>query len=433
MMDIRTILTTKRDGRALSEEEIRFFIDGYVAGEIPDYQASALLMAIFIQGMERRELTTWTHAMLHSGRIMRFEGLGRPTSDKHSTGGIGDKVSIALAPAVAACGVAVPMISGRGLGHTGGTLDKLESIPGFRTDLSEREFTEALEEVGVALGAQTEDLVPADRKLYALRDVTGLVPSIPLIASSIMSKKLAEGAQSLVLDVKYGSGAFLTDPDQGRELGQVMIDLAHGMGVQARVLQTAMDRPLGRAVGHTLEILECLDCLRGEGPADLRELCCALAGEMLVMADVSPNLDDGKARIARVLDDGSAYECFERICAQQGGIPGRWFDEAGDPDRTDREELVADRSGFLRFGDLKQVGFALVELGGGRIRLEDEIDFGVGFRWHRDAGEKVTVGESIATVHHRGGRGLESARALLGQAIVIDEEFQPEPLILARL
>ena len=432
-MDIRTVLTTKRDGHALSEEEIHFFIDGYVNGEIPEYQASALLMAIFINGMEPAELATWTHAMLHSGRVMRFEGLGRPTSDKHSTGGIGDKVSIALAPAVAACGVAVPMISGRGLGHTGGTLDKLESIPGFRTDLSEQEFDDALRKVGVALGAQTEDLVPADRKLYALRDVTGLVPSIPLIASSIMSKKLAEGAESLVLDVKFGSGAFLGDPAKGRELGEVMIDLARGMGVQARVLQTTMDRPLGRTAGHTLEILECLDCLRGEGPPDLRELCCALAGEMLVMAGVAKGVEEGEERIAASLDDGSAYECFEAICAQQGGSPGRWFDEQGDPERTDREEWVAERGGVLCFGDLKKIGFALVELGGGRVRLEDEIDVGVGFRFRQAAGERVEEGESICTIHHRRGSGLERARELLAEAIRIEDHYEPGPLVLARM
>ena len=432
-MDIRTVLSTKRDGHALSEEEIHFFIDGYVRDEIPEYQASALLMAIFINGMEPAELATWTHAMLHSGRVMRFDGLGRPTSDKHSTGGIGDKVSIALAPAVAACGVAVPMISGRGLGHTGGTLDKLESIPGFRTDLSEQEFDDALRKVGVALGAQTEDLVPADRKLYALRDVTGLVPSIPLIASSIMSKKLAEGAESLVLDVKFGSGAFLADAAKGRELGEVMIDLARGMGVQARVLQTAMDRPLGLAAGHTLEILECLDCLRGEGPPDLRELCCALAGEMLVMAGVAADVEAGEKRIAASLDDGSAYECFERICAQQGAMPGRWFDEQGDPERTDREEWFVDRAGVLRFHDLKRIGFALVELGGGRVRLEDEIDVGVGFRFRRAAGERGEVGESICTIHHRHGRGLDRARELLAEAIRIEDHYEPGPLVLERL
>jgi len=432
-MNVRTVIAKKRDGGELSEKEIQLFMDGYVAGEIADYQASALLMAIFIHGMKREELCLWTHAMLNSGRVIRFEEGGTPTSDKHSTGGVGDKASIPLAPAVAACGVRIPMISGRGLGHTGGTLDKLESIPGFRTELSEEEFFRAIERTGVAFGAQTADLVPADRKLYALRDVTGLVPSIPLIASSIMSKKLAEGAQSLVLDVKFGSGAFLPEVERGRELGEAMIDLAAGMGVRARVLQTAMDRPLGRAVGHTLEILESVDCLRGAGPADLRELVCVLGGEMLALSGVAPDTAAGEQRIARSLDDGSAYEYFEAICAEQGASAGVLFDAACDPEGTDREEFCAPRAGVLGFDDLRKVGYALVELGGGRRTLEDVIDPGVGILWKVAAGSNVSAGEPLATIHHRAGRGLESARRLLAEAITLEPRSEPAPLILARL
>lgn len=432
-MDARSVVATKRDGGVLSREEIEFFLTGYVAGQIDEYQASALLMAIYIHGMQPDELGDWTRAMLYSGRVVKLDGLSLPTSDKHSTGGVGDKVSIPLAPAVAACGVAVPMISGRGLGHTGGTLDKLESIPGFRTDLDEAGYLAAIEKTGVALAGQTEDLVPADRKLYALRDVTGLVSSIPLIASSIMSKKLAEGTDSLVLDVKFGSGAFLPDVEEGRKLASAMIDIAKSMDVPVRVLQTAMDRPLGQTVGHTLEILESLDCLRGEGPADLRELVCELGGEMLCLAGVEKDSEEAAARIARSLDDGTAYAKFEQITAQQGGTPGQWFDADGDPARTSTEDWCAAESGTLRFDDVREVGLALCSLGGGRLQLGDKLDFGVGFRFHVAAGSHVNAGDALCTIHHRHGRGLEEAKARLAQAMSIGPDFQPQPLILSRM
>ncbi len=432
-MDVRDVLAAKRDGGVLSKEGIEHFISGYVAGEIEEYQAAALLCAIYIHGMEPEELVHWTHAMLYSGRVIDLGDLGRPTCDKHSTGGVGDKASLPLAPAVAACGVAVPMISGRGLGHTGGTLDKLESIPGFRTVLDEGEFRAALEATGVALAAQTEDLVPADRKLYALRDVTGLVSSIPLIASSIMSKKLAEGAAGLVLDVKFGSGAFLPDVQEGRRLAEAMLSIAHGMGVEARVVQTAMDRPLGRTVGHTLEVIESLECLRGDGPADLRELVCVLGGEMLVLAGVEASIESGEARIASALDDGSALDCFERICEQQGARPGTWYDEAGDPEGTERHEWCADLGGVLRFEDLREVGHAVADLGGGRRSMSDRIDPGVGLVWHVEAGEAVEAGQPLCTLHHRGGRGLEAALARLQRGVEITPDYTPSPLVLARI
>ncbi|MCL4131281.1 UNVERIFIED_CONTAM: hypothetical protein GTU68_041788 [Idotea baltica] len=432
-MDIRGVVSTKRDGGVLSRDEIEFFLTRYVAGDVPDYQASALLMAIYIHGMQADELGDWTRAMLESGRVVRFEGLGKPTSDKHSTGGVGDKVSIPLAPAVAACGVAIPMISGRGLGHTGGTLDKLESIPGFTTELDERAFQSAMETVGVALAGQTDDLVPADRKLYALRDVTGLVSSVPLIASSIMSKKLAEGTESLVLDIKYGSGAFIPDIEQGRELARAMMDIAASMDVPVRVLQTAMDRPLGRAVGHTLEILESLDCLRGEGPADLRELVCELGAQMLVMAGVERDERAASARIAGTLDDGTAFAKFEEITKNQGGVPGTWFDAQGDPEQTQTDEFLASSAGTLSFRDVREVGLALCALGGGRVQLDDKIDFGVGFRFHREAGDALQAGDSICTIHHRAGRGLDEARERLSSAVEIAAEYQPQPLIIARM
>ncbi|MFT7484446.1 MAG: thymidine phosphorylase, partial [Candidatus Paceibacteria bacterium] len=379
------------------------------------------------------ELGDWTRSMLNSGRVVTFDGLDRPTSDKHSTGGVGDKVSIPLAPAVAACGVAVPMISGRGLGHTGGTLDKLESIPGFSTELSEEQFQAAIRQVGVALAGQTADLVPADRKLYALRDVTGLVSSIPLIASSIMSKKLAEGAQSLVLDIKFGSGAIVPEVARGKRLAQAMMAIGANMGVPMRVLQTAMDRPLGAAVGHTLEVIESLACLAGEGPADLRELVCEQGAEMLLLAGIESDIREASTRIAASLDSGTAMAKFEELCLQQGARPGKWFNAEGDPNKTDRDEWVAPHAGCLRHEDVREIGLALVDLGGGRVRLNDRIDPGVGFRFHVDAGAQVEAGQPICTIHHRAGRGLQEAKTRLSRAITVGASFQPEPLILARL
>ncbi|MDP6518988.1 MAG: thymidine phosphorylase, partial [Planctomycetota bacterium] len=293
MTDTRAILATKRDGGELSEGQIRDFINGYVEGTIPDYMAAALLTGIFIHGMGDAELECWTRAMLHSGSTFDFSDLDKPKADKHSTGGVGDKVSIPLAPAVAACGVAVPMISGRGLAHTGGTLDKLESIPGFRTELTEERLSAILDDTGMVFAAQTPQLVPADRKLYSLRDATGLVASIPLIASSIMSKKLAEGLDGLVLDVKFGSGAFLPDPEQGAELARTMISLGRRLGVRTTALLTSMDQPLGAACGHAVEIVESLDCLAGGGPDDLAALVRLCGGEMLLHAGLVASAAEG--------------------------------------------------------------------------------------------------------------------------------------------
>lgn len=430
-MDVREILATKRDGGVLTAEQSEAFLRGCVDGSIEDFQATALLMAIYLRGMEPAELRDWTHAMLHSGDTISFEHLDRPTADKHSTGGVGDKASLPLAPAAAACGVAVPMISGRGLGHTGGTLDKLEALPGLRTVLEEEEFCATVAEVGACIAAQTSDLVPADRKLYALRDVTGLVASLPLIASSILSKKLAAGGGALVLDVKFGSGAFLGGIEEGRQLARTMIGLAKEMGVPARALQTAMDRPLGRAVGHALEIQETLECLRGGGPGDLRELVSVLGGEMLAMTEVAEDEFDGQRRIAASLDDGSALERFERMCRRQGAT-GLEFDSGADPGRTEVEELRADRAGHLGFDDLRELGLALVELGGGRRRLDDRIDPAVGFVFQHEAGDALEAGDTICTIHHRSGRGLEACRERLGRALSLRAPFEPAPLILER-
>lgn len=430
MSDARSILSTKRDGRRLSDAQIHEFISGYVAGEITDYHASALLMAIFIHGMEDAELATWARAMLESGRVMKFPRIDRPKVDKHSTGGIGDKVSIPLAPAAAACGLAVPMISGRGLGHTGGTLDKLEAIPGFRTQLSAEEFERCLERTGVALGGQTPDLVPADRKLYALRDVTGLIESIPLIASSIMSKKLAEGLDALVLDVKFGSGAFMVDRSRGEMLARAMLGLARDFGVRATALHTNMERPLGRAAGHSLEILESFDCLEGRGPADLRELVCLQGAEMLRLAGLVSTLDEGQAAIARSLDDGRAREVFARVISEQGGDPS-CLDRRAMFAPAPRVELVlAPHDGVLAWTDLRAIGFAICELGGGRKQLGDVIDPRVGLVFLREEGERVARGEPLIEIHHAD-RGLDLARAKLEGSFRIVAAHTPAPLVLA--
>ncbi|MBM3987078.1 MAG: thymidine phosphorylase [Planctomycetes bacterium] len=429
-MDARGILATKRDGKRLSEAQIRGFMAGYVAGEITDHHASALLMAIFLHGMEEAELAAWTHAMLESGRVMKFPGISRPKVDKHSTGGIGDTVSIPLAPAAAACGLAVPMISGRGLGHTGGTLDKLEAIPGFCTQLSEADFARCLERTGVALGGQTPDIVPADRKLYALRDVTGLIESLPLIASSIMSKKLAEGLDALVLDVKFGSGAFMMDRSRGEVLAKTMLGLARDFGVRATALHTNMERPLGRMAGHALEIAESFDCLEGRGPADLRELVCLQGGEMLRLGGLVRTLEDGKARIARSLDDGSARATFVRVIEEQGGDP-RCMDERARLPKASQVELVrAGRDGVLAWRDLRALGGAICELGGGRKKLGDAIDHGVGLEFEVPEGAAVRVGDVLLRVHHEG-RGLAEALALVERSFELVDAHAPAPLVLA--
>ncbi len=427
-MDARSVVRTKRDGGELSEAEMRWFLDAYVRGEVADYQAAALVACIFTRGMLPRELATWTRAMLESGRRLAFDELPQKKADKHSTGGIGDKVSIPLAPAVAACGVAVPMISGRGLGHTGGTLDKLEAIPGFRVRLSEDEMHRVIGRTGVAFGAQTQELVPADRKLYQLRDATGLVESIPLIASSILSKKLAEGLDALVLDVKFGSGAFLPEIERGAELARVMIELAGSMGLRTSAFHTAMDRPLGAAVGHALEIIESLECLEGGGPADLRELVLLQGGEMLRLTGRAPTLDDGKRQIADALDSGRARKVFELVVGEQGGDPRIVSDPTLLPRAGHVDPWKAESAGFLAFRDLREVGWAAAALGGGRVKIDDVIDPAVGLVWRRRTGERVEKGDVLCEIHHSG-RGLDACRSHLSAAISIGGQAAVAPLV----
>jgi pyrimidine-nucleoside phosphorylase len=420
-MDPRDVVRTKRDGGALSAEQIAEFLAGYVAGGVPDYVASALLMGIFQVGMLPDELVRWTRAMLDSGARLELPRVAGPKADKHSTGGVGDKVSLALAPALAACGVAVPMISGRGLGHTGGTLDKLESIPGLRTQLTRAELEDVVLEAGFAIAAQTAELVPADRKLYALRDATGLVESIPLIASSILSKKLAEGLDALVLDVKFGSGAFLVELDRGRVLGETMLAIARGFELPTRVRYTSMEQPLGVAVGHALEVREALDCLAGAGPPDLRELVVTLGADLLAETGVA--VDDARARIAAALDGGTARAAFERGVRAQGATSLEL------PAAARVLEWSAPASGVLDVADCRRIGLAAAALGGGRRAPGEALDHAVGVLWRARIGDSVRAGDVLAELHHNG-RGVEGAREHLAAAVAVDTGRVAAPLVL---
>ena len=420
--DILDVLRTKRDGGRLSDEQIRFFIDGYTAGTIADEQAAALLMAIVWRGMEPDELATWTAAMIDTGERADLSFLDRPTVDKHSTGGVGDKISLILVPLVAACGAAVPQLAGRGLGHTGGTLDKLESIAGFRSVLPADRYRQVLSDVGGVIAGASGDIAPADRKLYALRDVTATVESIPLIASSIMSKKIAEGTKGLVLDVKLGSGSFLGDDAATRLLAETMVGIGKGNGVDTVALLTDMDQPLGRAAGNALEVQESLDVLAGGGPADVRELTLALAREMLDLAGIDTDPEP-------VLDDGRAMEVFERIVAAQDG------DLSVPLPTAEHEHVVAaGRDGWLQRMDCKAVGVAVWRLGAGRARKEDAVSFGAGALVEAKVGERVAAGDPVLVLHADDPDRFAGALAALEGAIDIgDERVEPQPLVADRI
>lgn len=424
----------KRDGAALSDAEIREWIARYADGRLPDYQMAALAMAIYWRGMSPEETLSLTDAMMRSGDTLSWEELGRPTADKHSTGGIGDKLSIPLAPLVAACGVAVPMISGRGLGITGGTLDKLESIPGYDTRLSEERFRAVVDAVGCSIIGQTDRLAPADRKLYALRDVTGTVPSIPLITASILSKKLAEGAATLVFDVKCGAGAFMKTPGRARALADSLLAVARGAGRKAEALVTAMDQPIGGAAGNALEIAESVDILRGGGPADARELVLRLGVPMLALSGAAPDEAAARALLEEKLASGAALETFARMVAAHGGdarvaeAPERVL-----PQAPARLELAAPRGGFLSRVDADGVGRAVLLLGGGRRAVADAIDPAVGVSGLRKAGDRVEAGEPLATVHARTRAQAEAiAPQLLAAFSFADEPVPAPPLVLPR-
>lgn len=432
-MVVPTLIERKRDGRALTASEWRELVLEYTADRVPDYQMSALLMAILWRGLTAEELSALTQAMLDSGDRLRWDGLDRPLVDKHSTGGVGDKTSLLLAPMLAACGVAVPMMSGRGLGHTGGTLDKLEAIPGFRTGLSLRETEAQVRRIGCAMIGQTPEIAPADKRLYALRDVTGTVESIPLISASIMSKKLAEGLNGLVLDVKTGSGAFLPGEQQAIELARTMIGLGEAHGCRTVALLTAMDRPLGRACGNALEIEESIAGLSGEGPSDLMEVTFALGTEMLLSAGVASSEHDARAQLEAAITSGRALETFGRLVEAQGGNPRIVDDPSTLPQADVIEIFAAPRQGVVSRIEPRRIGRAIIALGGGRQQVDDTVDPAVGFVITANPGDRVRAGEPLASIHARTEVAARAARAALAEAITIGESGTAAPLISHRI
>lgn len=423
--DAVEIICRKRDRGELSAEHIDWVVGAYARGEIADEQMSALAMAIVLNGMSRREVSEWTAAMVRSGRTMDWSGVGRPTTDKHSTGGVGDKITLPLAPTVAACGAAVPQLSGRGLGHTGGTLDKFESIPGWRAALSADEMFAVVRDVGAVVCAATEDLAPADKRLYALRDVTGTVESIPLIASSIMSKKIAEGTGALVLDVKVGSGAFMKDPDSARELARTMVDLGTDAGVRTVAMLTNMQTPLGLTVGNALEVGEAVEVLAGGGPEDVVELTITLGREMLAAAGV-----DGTDP-AEALRDGSAMDVWRRMVTAQGGDP-----DAPLPRARETHTVPAPSTGVLTSLDAYAVGVAAWRLGAGRARKEDTVQAAAGVQLHAKPGALVHGGEPLLTLHTDEPERIERALEVLDDAYAVAPEgSRPDllPLVIDRV
>ena len=428
------IIIRKRDGAELGDEEIEFLVQGIARGEIPDYQAAAFLMAVVCRGMSDAETARLTRAMIRSGEVIDLSRVGGPLVDKHSTGGVGDKVSLPLAPLAAACGLRVPMMSGRSLGHTGGTLDKLESIPGYRTDLPPARFAEGIERIGFAMIGQSDTVVPADRRLYALRDVTGTVESVPLITASILSKKFAEGASALVFDVKTGSGAFMQRPEQARELAVSLVRAAGELGRRAAALITDMDQPLGRTVGNFLEVEEAVGCLQGRGPADLEALTLRLAGWMLTLGGLCPDPDEGE-RIARTrLADGSAWRRFLANVEFQGGDVQALLDPRRSPRSRLSRPVTTAAEGFVRRVDARALGVAGIVLGAGRSRKEDRVLPGVGITLLKVRGERVRANDEVALVHADDETRLAEARRLVAGAYSYADEPPPDyPLVLEEI
>lgn len=419
-MRVFDLIQKKRDKQRLRSDEIQYLIQGFTRGDIPDYQMSAFAMAVFFNGMESGELAEFTLAMRNSGITVDLSHIGKPCIDKHSTGGVGDKVSLPLAPAVAACGVPVPMISGRSLGHTGGTLDKLESIPGFKTNISVEEYKRLVKEIGCCLIGQTADIAPADKKLYALRDVTATVECIELVASSIMSKKLAEGIDGLVLDVKFGSGAFIKDPKRSRILAETMVSIGTHMGKRVVAQMTSMDQPLGQYAGNALEIVETLDVLEGKGPADTRELTVQFGAEMLVLGSAAKDIEEGRCKIEEVLNNGQAKAKFAQIIEAQGGDPRIVDNRQLLPTTTQRIEFKATRSGYISAMNTEDIGVALLLLGGGRMKTTDAIDPRVGIEMCTRIGNFVQAGEPLCILHTTN-KGEEQALQRLKNAFIFSD------------
>jgi pyrimidine-nucleoside phosphorylase len=395
-MNAVEIIRKKRNGSALTTEELKFIIDGYVRGQVPEYQVAAFLMATYFRGMTKEETSEFTRLMLHSGDVIDLSGIPGIKVDKHSTGGVGDKISLPLAPIVAACGVPVPMISGRGLGHTGGTLDKLESIPGFRTDLSVEEYIRVIGEIGLVMIGQTKEIAPADKKMYALRDVTATVECIPLIAGSIMSKKLAEGIDALVLDVKTGRGAFMQTYERSVELAQALVEIGTSFGKETVGFITDMNQPLGYAMGNWVETVESVECLRGHGPADVMELTYVLGGMMVMLGGKAASLPEGIERCRAAVADGSALKKFYQLVARQGGDVSFLEHPERYPAPAYTLQITAPVNGFISSIDSLELGLSVIELGGGRIAVDDIIDPKAGIVLRKKAGDAVTAGETVA-------------------------------------
>jgi len=429
------LIRKKRDGGVLQPAELEFLVQGATDGSVADEQLAAFLMAVFFRGMDPvRELPAWLQAMLRSGQVVDLSRIPGRKVDKHSTGGVGDKISLPLAPLAAVCGIRVPMVSGRGLGHTGGTLDKLESIPGFRVDLPIERFVQLVDSLGLCLIGQTAEIAPADRKLYALRDATATIESVPLIASSILSKKLAEGIDALVLDVKVGRGAFMKTLPDARLLARTLIDLCRAMGRRCTALVTAMDAPLGFAVGNAVEVAESIEVLRGQGPEDVRELTLQLGVEMLLLGEAAPDAPSARRRLEGALADGSALRRFAQIVAAQGGDAAVVDDPRRLPRPSAVREVRLDRGGVLAGLDAEQVGLAAVELGAGRTRKEDRVDPAAGVLLRKRRGDEVRAGEVLAELHASDAARLDAGEARLRAAVALsDEPPLVQPLVLERL
>ena len=433
-MIVPRLIERKRDGGRLEAQEIRELVLAYAEGRVPDYQVAALLMAIYFRGLDRDEMNAFMDAMLESGERLDLTRLPMARVDKHSTGGVGDKTSLILAPLIASLGVAVPMMSGRGLGHTGGTLDKLESIPGFRTSLSIAEAEKQIARIGCAMLSQTDEIVPADRKIYALRDATATVEVIPLIAASIMSKKIAESLTGLVLDIKRGSGSFLPKLDDELELAKAMIDLGVRHGCPVVALLTAMDRPLGHACGNALEVAEAIAVLKGAGPPDLIEVTLALGAEMLVLATAATTRDAAHVLMKDAISSGRALLKFEEIVGAQGGDIGLVRDPSGLPRAPFQSSFDARREGVVQSVDPRAIGYGVIALGGGRRNMEEKVDPSVGFVIMAKPGLHVTKGQTLATIHARSREDIEVGRSTLEQAIVIGDSARPPmPLVSHRV